>query len=183
MRMSARARGPAACRGAYLFDWSPSDEEGPVVFLAPREGRREDAAGKNSAETDEVHEEHGVGGGFVYHLAKSVRAFFPGAALDVLVACNAPSVCKSTSGRHVKSSDRLAPHGRVAFSSFKIRDGLADRVGDAPPRDRLHKHGVSKVCVSEQRVGGERSVCLVLSVRASCVSCVCVCMCVLSECA
>ena len=39
----AVARGFASCRVAYLFDRSPSDEERPVVFLAPREGSRQDA--------------------------------------------------------------------------------------------------------------------------------------------
>ena len=82
----ARARDFAACRAAYLFDGSPSDEEGPVVFHAPREGRRQDAICENSAETDKVHEEHGVRIVLVYHLAKSLRAPLPSLALDVLVA-------------------------------------------------------------------------------------------------
>ena len=79
-------RGFAACRVAYLFDGSPSDEEGPVVFLAPREGRREDAIRENSAEADEVHEDQGVGGIFVNHLAKSAQALELVIALDAFVA-------------------------------------------------------------------------------------------------
>ena len=157
----ARARGSAACRVTYLFDWSPSDEERTVVFLAPREGRHKDAICENSADTDEVHEEHGVGVVLVYHLAKSTLALCFDVALDVLVAGKAPPVCKSTSGRRVNSSDRLAPRGRVAFSPFEVRDRFADRVGDAPPCDGLHKHGVRKESACEQRVClCEQSVCV-----------------------
>jgi len=137
----ARARGFAACRAAYLFDGSPNDEEGSVFFLAPREGRREDAISENSAERDKVHEEHGVGIVLVFHLAKSPRTPLPSLALDVLVACKAPVVCESTSSRRINSSDRLAPRGRVAFSPFEVRNGFVDRVGDALPYDGLHKHG------------------------------------------
>jgi len=93
-----------------------------------------------------------VGFVLVDHLAKSSRALFLDVAFDVLVACNAPSVCKSTSGRRVNSSDRLAPRGRVAFSPFEVGDGFADRVGDAPPCDGLHKHGVREEGVCNQRV-------------------------------
>jgi len=149
----ARARGFAACSVAYLFDWSPSDEERPVVFLAPREGRRQDAICEYSAETDEVHEEHCVGVVLVDHLAKCILALFLDMALDVLVACNAPGVSKSTSCRRVNSSDRLAPRGRVAFSPFEVRDGFADRVGDALPCDGLHKHGVRKEGRRREQVG------------------------------
>ena len=148
----ARARGFAACRAAYLFDGSPNDEEGSVFFLAPREGRREDAISENSAERDKVHQEHGVGIVLVFHLAKSTLALCFDVALDVLVAGKAPPVCKSTRGRCVNSSDRLAPRGRVAFSPFEVRDGFADCVGDAPPCDGLHKHGVRKESAREQRV-------------------------------
>ena len=70
----ARARGSAACRVTYLFDRSPSYEERTVVFLAPSEGRHEDAICENSADTDEDHEEHGVGVVLIYHLAKSTLA-------------------------------------------------------------------------------------------------------------
>ena len=133
----ARAHGVAVCRVAYLFDGSPSDEKGSVVFLAPREGRREDSIRENSAETENDHEEHGMRITIVDNLAKRARALFRDMALDVFVACSAPSACESTSSRCVNSSDRLAPRELFAFSSFEVRDGFADRVGDAPPCDGL----------------------------------------------
>jgi len=69
-----RRNGLAACRVAYLFNGSPSDEERPVVFFAPREGRSEDAIIENSAERDEVHVEQRVGVVFANHLAKIAQA-------------------------------------------------------------------------------------------------------------